>query len=46
MIAEVEAVHGKRFDDEPWLQKYFEERYWYHSKANYWLLDTSEIADE
>ena len=25
MIAEIEAIHGKRFDDEPWLQKYFEE---------------------
>ena len=35
MIAEVEAIHGKRFDDEPWLQKYFEERYWYQAKANY-----------
>ncbi len=35
MIAEVEAIHGKRFDDEPWLQKYFEERYWYQSKVNY-----------
>jgi hypothetical protein len=35
MIAEVEAIHGKRFDDEPWLQKYFEERYWYKSNANY-----------
>lgn len=35
MIAEVEAVHGKRFDDEPWLQKYFEERYWYRANANY-----------
>jgi len=29
LVAEVEAIHGKRFDDEPWLQKYFEERYWY-----------------
>ncbi len=35
MIAEVEAIHGKRFDDEPWLQKYFEERYWYRANANY-----------
>ena len=35
MIAEVEAIHGKRFDDEPWLQKYFEERYWYQANANY-----------
>ncbi len=35
MIAEIEAIHGKRFDDEPWLQKYFEERYWYQANANY-----------
>jgi len=35
MIAEIEAIHGKRFDDEPWLQKYFEERYWYRANANY-----------
>ncbi len=35
MIAEVEAIHGKRFDDEPWLQKYFEDRYWYKANANY-----------
>lgn len=35
MIAEVEAIHGKRFDDEPWLQKYFEERYWYQPNPNY-----------
>lgn len=35
MIAEIEAIHGKRFDSEPWLQKYFEERYWYKANANY-----------
>lgn len=35
MIAEIEAVHGKTFPDEPWLQKYFEERYWYKSNPNY-----------
>ncbi len=35
MIAEVEAIHGRRFDSEPWLQKYFEERYWYKPNANY-----------
>ncbi|MGB7923789.1 MAG: YARHG domain-containing protein [Pyrinomonadaceae bacterium] len=33
--AEVEAIHGKRFDDEPWLQNYFEERYWYTAAARY-----------
>lgn len=33
--AEVEAIHGKRFDSEPWLQHYFDERYWYRPKDNY-----------
>ena len=33
--AEVEAVRGKRFDDEPWLQQYFEDRYWYRADPNY-----------
>jgi hypothetical protein len=33
--AEVEAIHGKRFDDEPWLQQYFEERYWYFPSDQY-----------
>ena len=35
LLAEVEAIHGKRFDDEPWLQQYFEERYWYKASSNY-----------
>lgn len=35
LIAEVEAIHGKTFTDEPWLQKYFEERYWYKPNAAY-----------
>jgi hypothetical protein len=35
MIAEIEAIHGKRFDEEEWLQKYFEERYWYKANAAY-----------
>ena len=33
--AEIEAIHGKRFDDEPWLQQYFEERYWYTPDSQY-----------
>jgi hypothetical protein len=33
--AEIEAIHGKRFDDQPWLQQYFEERYWYTPDAQY-----------
>ncbi len=32
--AEVEAIHGKRFT-EPWLQQYFEERYWYKPSDKY-----------
>jgi len=35
LVAEIEAIHGRRFDDEPWLQEYFEERYWYSPSANY-----------
>jgi YARHG domain len=35
LLAEVEAIHGKRFDDEPWLQQYFEERYWYFASDKY-----------
>lgn len=33
--AEVEAIHGKRFDAEPWLQQYFTERYWYEPDPQY-----------
>ena len=35
LAAEIEAIHGKRFDDQPWLQQYFEERYWYKAADNY-----------
>ncbi|HVG31622.1 MAG TPA: YARHG domain-containing protein [Pyrinomonadaceae bacterium] len=42
LSAEVEAIHGRRFDDEPWLQKYFEERYWYEPKAGY---DPKELSE-
>ncbi len=35
LSAEIEAIHGKRFDDQPWLQQYFEERYWYKAANNY-----------
>ena len=35
LLAEVEAIHGKRFDGEPWLQQYFEERYWYFPDDKY-----------
>jgi len=33
LVAEVEAIHGKRFDD-AWLQQYFDERYWYVPSAH------------
>lgn len=33
--AEVEAIHGKRFDEQPWLQQYFDERYWYKPSDRY-----------
>jgi hypothetical protein len=33
--AEVEAVRGKRFDEDPWLQQYFEDRYWYKVDPSY-----------
>lgn len=32
--SEVEAIHGKRFE-EPWLQQYFDERYWYKPADRY-----------
>jgi hypothetical protein len=32
--SEVEAIHGKSFQ-EPWLQQYFDERYWYKSTDRY-----------
>jgi hypothetical protein len=43
LSAEVEAIHGRRFDNEPWLQKYFEERYWYASNPGYDAKQLSEI---
>ena len=41
--AEIEAVHGKRFDDQPWLQQYFEERYWYKPSERYDSKQLSQI---
>lgn len=35
LIAEVEAIHGRRFDDDPWMQEYFNVRYWYHADSKY-----------
>jgi hypothetical protein len=35
IASEIEAIHGKRFDDTPWLQQYLEERYWYKAADKY-----------
>ena len=35
LASEIEAIHGKRFDDTPWLQQYFDERYWYKAADQY-----------
>ena len=35
LIAEIEAIHGKTFTDEKWIQNYFDERYWYQPNAKY-----------
>ena len=43
LAAEVEAIHGKRFDDEPWVQHYFDARYWYHPNDHYKQDDLSEV---
>jgi len=34
LAAEIEAIHGKTFTEE-WLQKYFDERYWYKRDPAY-----------
>lgn len=39
--AEIEALHGKTFSEE-WLQKYFDERYWYKRNPTY---DTAILTD-
>jgi hypothetical protein len=42
LAAEVEAIHGKRFEDTAWLQQYFDERYWYQAAAKY---DPKSLTD-
>jgi len=44
--SEVEAIHGKRFDDEPWLQNYFDERYWYKPSDNFKPQQLSAIEQK
>jgi YARHG domain-containing protein len=35
LSSEIEAIHGKRFESDAWLQEYFNERYWYKPAARY-----------
>ena len=35
LVAEIEAIHGKTFPNEEWLQRYFDERYWYKRDPAY-----------
>ena len=35
LVAEVEAIHGKTFADDSWMQQYFDERYWYKQNPQY-----------
>ena len=42
LAAEVEAIHGKPFSEE-WLQKYFDERYWYKKTPAYDPVVLTEI---
>ena len=43
LIAEVEAIHGRTFPDREWLQRYFEERYWYKPNPAYSPTILNEI---
>src|SRR6267142_713331 len=43
LASEIEAIHGKRFDGTPWLQQYFDERYWYAPAAEYNPKSISDI---
>jgi hypothetical protein len=47
LVAEIEAIHGKTFPNEEWLQKYFDERYWYKRNAAYSpaVLNATERAN-
>lgn len=42
LAAEIEAIHGKRFPDTPWLQSYFDDRYWYRAADRY---DPKQLSD-
>ena len=42
LAAEIEALHGKTFSEE-WLQKYFDERYWYKRNPAYDAVVLTDI---
>ena len=44
--SEVEAIHGKRFESDPWLQQYFDERYWYKPGDHYDPKKLSPIEEK
>jgi hypothetical protein len=43
LASEIEAIHGKRFPGTPWLQQYFDERYWYQPADQYNPRGLNEI---
>lgn len=43
LASEIEAIHGRRFADTPWLQQYFGERYWYKPADQYSPKDLNNI---
>jgi YARHG domain len=46
LASEIEAIHGKRFDGTPWLQQYFDERYWYKAADRYDPKNLSAIEQK
>jgi len=46
LAAEVEAIHGKRFEETAWLQQYFDERYWYRAADRYDPKGLSKVERE
>lgn len=46
LASEIEAIHGKRFDDVPWLQQYFDDRYWYTASDHYNPKQLTEIEQK
>src|SRR5437763_783142 len=46
LASEIEAIHGKRFDGTPWLQQYFDERYWYRRADKYNAKSLSVIEQK